>query len=78
MQPRASHDHWAGLHGDFFKIRLTAPPVDGKANADLTKYLAQLFGVAKSRISLLAGDTDRRKRFSIQSPTKLPPEIQPK
>ena len=77
VQPRASQDQWVGGHGDAFKLRLTAPPVDGKANAQLIKYLARLFGVPKSRVSLLSGENERRKRVSIASPRHLPAEIPP-
>jgi len=77
IQPRASRDEWVGLQGDFFKVRISAPPVDGKANAQLIKYLARLFGVPKSRVSLLSGENERRKRVSIHSPRHLPAEILP-
>ncbi len=40
LQPKASSDEFAGLHGDRLKIRLTAPPVEGKANAHLMAFLA--------------------------------------
>ena len=49
LQPKASADEFAGLHGDRLKIRLRAPPVDGKANALLLAFLGNAFGVAKSR-----------------------------
>ncbi len=48
LQPKASRDEFAGLHGDRLKIRLTAPPVDGKANAHLLAFLASVFAVSKS------------------------------
>ncbi len=52
IQPKASRDSIVGLHGDELKVAITAPPVDGRANAHLTKYLAKQFRVAKSRSSL--------------------------
>lgn len=49
LQPKASRDEFAGLHGDRLKIRLTAPPIEGRANAHLMAFLADAFGVAKTR-----------------------------
>ncbi len=49
IQPKASRDSIVGLHGDELKVAITAPPVDGQANAHLTKYLAKQFRVAKAR-----------------------------
>lgn len=48
-QPRASRDEWAGLQNDRFRVRITALPVDGRANIHLRAFLAELFGVAKIR-----------------------------
>lgn len=72
IQPRASRDEFCGLHGDRLKIRLKAPPVDGKANAHLLGFLAKAFGVARSRVSLLQGKTSRAKTVRIEGPTSLP------
>jgi len=75
LQPRASCDEIVGPHGtESLKIRITAPPVDGKANQHLIKYLAKAFGVAKGQVTLLSGTTGRDKRLAIDSPSKLPPE----
>jgi len=75
-QPRASHDEWAGLLNDRFRVRITAPPVDGQANAHLREFLATLFGVAKSQVTLLAGETGRDKRWRIPAPRQWPPGIE--
>lgn len=75
VQPRASKDEIVGLQGDSLKIRITAPPVDGKANEHLCKYLAKQFGVAKSQVHLLSGETGRDKRIRVERPTKLPEVI---
>ena len=72
LQPKASSDEFAGLHGDRLKIRLTAPPVEGKANAHLLAFLGKAFGVAKSQVSLISGELNRQKRVRIQRPQKLP------
>lgn len=76
-QPRAAKDEIIGPHGDSLKIRITAPPVEGKANAHLIKFLAKAFGVSKSQVTLLSGETGRSKRFRIQTPAKLPKGIPP-
>ncbi len=76
-QPRASRDEWVGLRKDRFRVRITAPPVDGQANAHLREVLATLFGVAKSQVTLLAGETGRDKRWRIAAPKRWPPGIEP-
>ncbi|MCX7145410.1 MAG: DUF167 family protein [Sulfuritalea sp.] len=65
IQPGAKKTEVAGLHGEALKIRLAAPPVDGKANACLIAFLSRQFGVAKASISLVSGDTSRAKRVRI-------------
>ena len=65
VQPGAKKTEAAGLHGEALKIRLAAPPVDGKANACLMAFLADRLGVAKAAVSLLSGDTSRLKRVRI-------------
>lgn len=72
LQPRARKDEVAGPFGDRLKIRITAPPVDGKANAHLCAFLAVLFGVPKSRVSLESGTTGREKRLRIHKPAECP------
>lgn len=77
IQSRASRDEFSGPYGDNqYRIRITAPPVDGKANRHLMGFLSKSFGVAKSRIELLSGDCGRDKVIRIPRPAKLPiPEI---
>ncbi|MFA9439997.1 DUF167 domain-containing protein [Uliginosibacterium sp. sgz301328] len=61
VQPGAKRTEFAGLHGDALKIRLAAPPVEGKANAALLAFLAKYFGVARADVELVSGDTSRHK-----------------
>ena len=75
LQPKASKDEFAGLHGERIKIRLTAPPVDGKANAQLLAFLAAAFAVGKSQVSLESGLQSRQKRVRIKKPQRLPGEL---
>ena len=65
IQPGAKRTEVVGLHGEALKIRLAAPPVDGKANVCLIAFLADRLGVAKASVSLLSGDTSRAKRVHV-------------
>ena len=65
IQPGAKKTEIAGLHGEALKIRLAAPPVDGKANAALIAFLAKACGVSKSSVELVSGDTSRAKRVRV-------------
>jgi hypothetical protein len=71
-QPRASRDEFCGPLGDAYKIRITAAPVDGKANAHLLRFLAKAFGVTQNRVTLEKGASARNKTFRIQQPSRLP------
>lgn len=72
VQPRASGNALVGIHGAFIKVRLTAPPVEGKANQLLIKQLAKWFGVPAARIEIVQGETAKHKIVRIQYPQKLP------
>jgi uncharacterized protein (TIGR00251 family) len=63
--PRASRDEMAGIHGDALKIRLTAPPVEGRANEALVAFLARRLGVRRSHVEIVAGATSRRKTIRV-------------
>jgi len=65
IQPGAKKTEVVGLHGEALKIRLAAPPVDGKANACLIGFLAERLGVAKASVSLVSGESSRAKRVRI-------------
>lgn len=67
--PRASKTQIQGLHGDALKIRLQAPPVDGKANETLIEFLAESLNIPQRQISLLSGHTSRHKRLCLQGIT---------
>ena len=66
VQPRSSRTALAGLIGDAIKLAITAPPVDGKANQAVVEYLAKLFSVPKSSITILSGETGRNKLIAIR------------
>jgi uncharacterized protein (TIGR00251 family) len=75
IQPKASRDSIIGLHGDELKVAITAPPIDGKANAHLVKYLAKQFKVAKSQVLLEKGELGRHKQIKIINPQHIPTEV---
>ena len=63
--PRASRNEIVGVHGDALKVRLTAPPVEGRANEALIAFLAKRLGVRKSQVEIVAGATSRRKMIRV-------------
>ena len=65
VQPRARRTEVAGLHGDAVKLRLAAPPVDGAANEELVRFVAERLGVARSAVRVAAGATSRRKTVEV-------------
>ena len=65
IQPGAKRTEVAGIHGEALKIRLAAPPVDGKANEALIAFVAKTLGVPKSRVELVSGQTSRAKRVRV-------------
>ena len=77
LQPRSSRDEFAGPHDDRLRVRITAPPVGGKANEHLVAWLARQFGVGKSSVVVEAGQTSRLKRVRISAPARVPAIITP-
>ena len=63
--PRARMTGVAGRHGDALKIRLAAPPVDGAANDELIRFLAERLSVPRSAVTITAGHTSRRKTVKV-------------
>jgi uncharacterized protein (TIGR00251 family) len=68
--PRASKDAILGLmDDDVLKVRIQAPPVEGKANAYLIRFLSKQWKIPRANIQLLSGETGRRKRLRINAPS---------
>lgn len=67
IQPRSSRNQIVGLYGDTLKIKLTAPPVDGAANQYCCAFLAKLFRIAKSQVSIISGEHARTKKVLIRN-----------
>ena len=63
--PRASKTEIVGMQGTSLKLRLQAPPVDGKANKAICKYLAEFFDIPARNVSLIVGETGREKIFQL-------------
>ncbi len=70
VQPRASRNELCGICGDELKLRLTSPPVEGSANKMCSQYLADLLGIAKSRVVIIRGEKSRHKTIKIHNVTK--------
>ena len=67
--PRASKNEIVGLLGDALKIRLQAPPVEGKANKALIEFLADELNVPKKQVEIRGGETGRNKQILIRGIT---------
>ncbi len=65
VQPGAKRSELAGLHGDALKIRLAAPPVEGRANEALLKFIAQIFNVPLRQVELRQGGQSRHKVVAV-------------
>jgi uncharacterized protein (TIGR00251 family) len=77
VQPRASRPGPAGLHGDRLRIRLSSPPVDGRANDELIALLAEAFGVPRARVTIEHGLSGREKRVRVRGAAALPASLAP-
>lgn len=75
IQPGAKRSELAGEHGDRLKIRLQAPPVDGKANTELIRFLSKLFNLPRNAVSIESGELSRQKRVRISNPVQWPAGI---
>jgi len=67
IQPGAKKTEVVGLHGDALKIRLAAPPVDGKANSALLAFIAAKVGVGRTAVELVSGQASRAKHVRIHA-----------
>ncbi len=65
IQPGASKTELTGEHNGLLKIKIKAPPVDGKANAEVIEFLSHQLGIPKRQIELLKGDKSRDKKIRV-------------
>jgi uncharacterized protein (TIGR00251 family) len=70
VQPRASRAKIGPMHDGRIKIAVTAPPVDGEANAAVIELLARRLGIARGNIEVVAGASSRRKTIKIANVTE--------
>jgi uncharacterized protein (TIGR00251 family) len=70
VQPRASRAKIGPMHDGRIKIAVTAPPVDGEANAAVVELLAARLGIARGDIAVIAGASSRRKTLRIANVTE--------
>lgn len=63
--PNAPRNEVTGWVGDALKVKLRAPPVDGKANAELCRFLAEALDLPRAAVTVATGDTSRHKRVAI-------------
>ncbi len=64
--PRASKNEIAGFAGDAIKVRLNAPPVEGRANDALVNFLAETLNVSRAQIEIVRGETSRIKSVRVR------------
>jgi uncharacterized protein (TIGR00251 family) len=76
VQPRAARTEFAGLMGERLRIRLHAPPVDGRANAALVEFVAEACDLPRSRVTLERGLTGRDKRLRLHGVAVIPAALQ--
>jgi len=69
VQPRASRNALAGEHDGALKVRLTAPPLDGRANEACCRLLAEQLKISASAVRILAGERSRNKRVELRGVT---------
>lgn len=74
--PRASRTGWGDMRGEARVVRLTAAPVDGKANERLRRFLADEFGTSLSAVAIERGLRSREKVVEIADPTRIPEALQ--
>lgn len=71
IQPKSSKNEIIGPHNGALKVKITAPPVEGKANEELVEFLADLLDIPKRQIEILKGETGRHKTVEIWGLTEV-------
>jgi uncharacterized protein (TIGR00251 family) len=64
--PNAAKTEFAGPYGDALKLKISSPPLDGKANAELVKFLSKKLKISKGAIRIISGETSRDKLVEIE------------
>jgi uncharacterized protein (TIGR00251 family) len=66
VHPNARQSRFAGMIGEHYKLNIAAPPADGRANQACVDFLAEFFGIRRSAIQLITGQTNRTKLFELK------------
>lgn len=69
VSPNASRNGWGGLRGDEVKLAITAPPVEGKANRAVVRFVARAFSLSRGDVALVGGETSRSKKLLLRGVT---------
>lgn len=75
VQPGAKRSEIAGLHGEALKIRLAAPPIEGRANEALLRFIADCFKVPQRNVEIRQGAQSRHKRVEVRDSTVAPENL---
>ncbi len=65
VEPRSSKSGIVGPYGDALKVKLTSPPVEGKANKELVEVLAKAFGIRKKDVEIISGQASKNKTVKL-------------
>jgi len=65
LLPRSSKSQIMGMEGEFYKVKVNSPPVDGEANKELILLISKRLGIPKGRIEIISGKTSRMKVVRI-------------
>lgn len=66
VEPRSSRSEIVGQYGDAIKVKLTSPPVDGKANSELIEVLAKEYGISKKDVEIISGFNSKNKLVRLK------------
>ncbi len=72
LQPKSSKNEVVGAYRDGIKVKVTAPPVEGKANEALVRFLAKELGVSPSSIEIISGRYSREKKLKLSGISHVP------
>jgi len=75
VQPGAKRTAVAGIHGERLKIRIAAPPIEGRANAAIVAFIAERLGVPRARVSVARGERSRDKLIAVATPDCDPAKL---
>jgi len=70
VQPNSKRNEILGFDGRILKVKISAPPVDGKANKALIEFLSKFFGIRKSAITIEKGETGKKKTILLEGMTQ--------